>query len=92
MSNNFETDQHTHGPAKALEDGYTTDNESSHEDTEWLRLAKEAYRASDDWFDIAVRRLVERDLHLFNSVHPAGSRYNDASYDKRSKIFRPNRS
>ena len=78
------------------EDGYTNlgsaiedQDEDPGSDTFWLKRCSSAFEASQDWFDVAVRRKMEDNMRLFNSTHTRGSRYSDESYAKRSKLFRP---
>lgn len=81
---------------QSTEKGYT--NEGSAIDTSaddpandsfWIKRARESYEASQDWFDVSVRRKTEDHMRLFNSDHPRGSRYHDEAYRKRSRLFRP---
>lgn len=74
-------------PAAALEDGY--ESSASPKDYDYLNRARQAFRSSDDWFDKSLRHEIEKDIDLFHSRHPAGSKYHDESYGKRSQLFRP---
>lgn len=56
---------------------------------EWLQLARDAYDSSDSYFSSSIRKQVEKNIALFNSRHPSGSKYHQDSYKYRSKIFRP---
>lgn len=67
-----------------------TDEEPIQEDgMNWLSVAKDAYNKSDDFFSSSLRKQIEKNIDLFNSRHPSGSKYHQDSYKYRSKIFRP---
>lgn len=55
----------------------------------WLRIAKDAYRSSTNYYDSSLRRQWEKNLAMFQSKHPRGSKYHTEGYRHRSKIFRP---
>ena len=55
----------------------------------WLRLAEEAYTSSTTYLDSNYRQQWERNLSLFQSQHPSGSKYHTAPYTHRSRLFRP---
>lgn len=55
----------------------------------WLSIAQDAYKSSTDYFDANIRKQIEKNISLFRSKHPAGSKYFTDSYKYRSKIFRP---
>lgn len=59
------------------------------EDREWMRYARDAYQSSETWFDSSMRKVFERSLANFRSVHPPGSKYYTEQYLKKSRIFRP---
>jgi len=59
------------------------------EDTDWLALAQDAYRTSTDYYNSSLRKQFERNISMFNSKHPSGSKYNSDAYKYRSKLFRP---
>lgn len=65
------------------------ENEEPDEDTDWLALAADAYRTSTDYYNSSLRKQFERNLAMFNSRHPSGSKYHSDAYKYRSKIFRP---
>jgi hypothetical protein len=80
------------------EDGYTNYGSAEEgidpsldpgNDEYWIRRARSSYQSSQTWFDTSVRRRMEDNMRLFNSDHPRGSRYREAQYSKRSKLFRP---
>lgn len=55
----------------------------------WLQLAKEAYDKSTSFVDNNYRRTWEDNLRHFQCRHHSGSKYYKASYQHRSKVFRP---
>lgn len=59
------------------------------EDEDWLQMARDAYRASTDYMNSSLRKQFEKNLALFRSKHPSGSKYHSKAYQHRSKIFRP---
>lgn len=56
---------------------------------DWLAVAKDAFVKSDEYFGTNVSNQVTRNISLFNSKHPSGSKYHSDGYRFRSKIFRP---
>jgi hypothetical protein len=68
----------------------TADPDSTGSDeASWLSRARAAYRASTDYVNSNFRKDWEDSIRAFNNQHPADSKYNAPSYDKRSKLFRP---
>ena len=59
------------------------------EETDWLQVAKDAFTSSTTYFDANWRKPMERNIALFQSRHPNGSKYNSEAYKKRSRLFRP---
>lgn len=55
----------------------------------WLKLASDAYRASTSYLDSNYRKQWERNISLFQSDHPSGSKYHTQQYTHRSRLFRP---
>ena len=55
----------------------------------WLSVARDAWSTSTDYFDANIRRQLEKNVQLFRSKHPSGSKYHTDAYRYRSKIFRP---
>lgn len=55
----------------------------------WMKLASDAYKRSTDYFDNNYRKSWENDLRMFQSRHPADSKYNTDAYRFRSRAFRP---
>ena len=58
-------------------------------DRAWLQRAKSAYYNSTNYVDTNYRKQWEDSIRAFNNQHPNDSKYVQASYDKRSKIYRP---
>ncbi len=56
---------------------------------DWLKLAKDAYSRSTNYFDNNYRKQFEDNLRRFQSKHPKDSKYNSDAYKYRSRIFRP---
>lgn len=56
---------------------------------DWLSLAQKAYTASTAYIDANYRKGWDDSIRAFNNQHPSDSKYNQPSYDKRSKLFRP---
>ena len=73
-------------PDPGIED---PNSEKGKTEDKWLRIARQAYESSSDWVDANLRFQWDKSLSLFNSYHPAGSKYNTDAYAKRSKFFRP---
>ena len=67
--------------------GRTSD--TAGDDAQWLQTANSCYRQSTDFFDANLRVRMEESADLYRSKHPRGSKYNLASFSKRSKLFRP---
>ena len=55
----------------------------------WLELARRAYESSTSYLDSNYRKQWERNIALFRSQHPTGSKYNTQTYQHRSRLFRP---
>ncbi|MDB5975158.1 MAG: hypothetical protein JWR07_1918 [Nevskia sp.] len=56
---------------------------------EWLQLAQHAYRSSTSYVDTNYRKTWEDSIRAFHSQHASDSKYTSASYEKRSRLFRP---
>lgn len=56
---------------------------------DWLQIAKDAFTSSTTYFDANWRSSFERNISLFQSKHPSGSKYNSDAFKKRSRLFRP---
>lgn len=61
----------------------------SEQATDWLSLARESFNASTTYVDANWRKRWERNIALFQSRHPDGSKYNTPAYKHRSRYFRP---
>jgi len=59
------------------------------EKSPWLTLAKDAYDSSTSYLDANYRRQWDRNISLFQSQHPTGSKYHSSQYQHRSRLFRP---
>ena len=57
--------------------------------TDWLTIARDSFTSSTSYFDANYRKQIEDNINLFNSKHPAGSKYLTDGYKHRSKLFRP---
>lgn len=55
----------------------------------WIKLAKDAYSRSTNYFDNNYRKSWEDNLRMFQSKHPRDSKYMSDAYKYRSRIFRP---
>lgn len=56
---------------------------------DWLQIAKDAYSGSTNYMDANWRKRWEDNIAMFQSRHPAGSKYNSEAYKHRSRLFRP---
>ena len=65
------------------------DAEETPKDDKWIRIARQIYEDSTEYLDANIRYQWEKNLSLFNSNHPPGSKYNSVAYEKRSRFFRP---
>jgi hypothetical protein len=59
------------------------------EGPDWLQIAKDAFTSSTTYLDANLRPQFERNISLFQSKHPSGSKYNSDAFRKRSRLFRP---
>ena len=57
--------------------------------TDWLKLSKQSYDSSTSYVDNNFRKRWENAIRMFNSKHPADSKYGSEAFKHRSKIFRP---
>lgn len=76
----FETHQNRSAEAGAGQAG---------EESRWLDLTRNAWRASASFIDTNLRRVWENNLRAFQSQHPGGSKYYGSDYKHRSKVYRP---
>jgi hypothetical protein len=65
------------------------DVDSTAEGPDWLSIARDSFQSSTDYLDANWRKQMERNIALFQSRHPDGSKYNSAAYKHRSRLFRP---
>lgn len=56
---------------------------------DWLKIAADAYSSSTTYVDANYRKKWEDAINMFNSKHPAESKYHSDAYKHRSKYFRP---
>jgi len=85
----------------ALEEGYTEQGSEDNAkidrhnmsnprtEEDWIAIARDAYETSTSYLDNNIRKQIEKNLALFRSKHPSGSKYYSDSYKYRSKVFRP---
>lgn len=59
------------------------------EGRDWLAIARDAYTASTNYMDANWRKRWEDSVAMFQSRHPADSKYNHELYKHRSRLFRP---
>lgn len=57
--------------------------------TDFLSIAADAFDSSTSYMDANWRKQWEDSLALFQSRHPAGSKYNSDEFKHRSRLFRP---
>jgi hypothetical protein len=62
---------------------------SAEPDRDWLKIAKDSFSGSSSYLDANWRKQWEDNIALFQSRHPAGSKYNSDAYKHRSRLFRP---
>jgi hypothetical protein len=70
-------------------DSVPLDADETPTESKWIRIARQIYDDSTEYLDANIRYQWEKNLSLFNSNHPPGSKYNTAAYEKRSTFFRP---
>jgi len=56
---------------------------------EWLKLAQSAFSTSETWMESNLRERWRKNIAMFHSRHPSGSKYHTDQYKYRSKIYRP---
>lgn len=59
------------------------------DEEDWLKRAQQAFQDSTNYVDSNYRKVWEDSIRAFHSQHPADSKYNAVSYEKRSRLFRP---
>jgi hypothetical protein len=67
----------------------TSEAKDKGDEGSWIKRAGSAYRASTSYIDSNMRKSWDDAIRAFNSQHPTDSKYNTASYEKRSKLYRP---
>ena len=70
-------------------DAAQTESQPSEQDAYYIKVAQEAYQASTSYIDSNYRARWENAIRHFQSKHASGSKYNKATYQYRSKLFRP---
>ncbi|MDO9402046.1 MAG: hypothetical protein Q7T46_11465 [Polaromonas sp.] len=73
-------------PAIPMNDGESGEDTP---DRDWLGIAKDAFTSSTSYMDANWRKSWEDNIAMFQSRHPAGSKYNSDAYKHRSRLFRP---
>src|ERR1700734_3997966 len=58
-------------------------------DGDMLRVARQCYDTTEEYFNASHRNRVMDAMARFRSMHPRGSKYWTDSYKRRSKTFRP---
>jgi hypothetical protein len=71
------------------EDSEAPEREWADQSYDWMRVAKETWRSSTNFFDTNYRKRIEDSIRAFNSQHSQDSKYNSQAYQKRSNIYRP---
>lgn len=61
----------------------------AHHNDKWLERASSAFEASTTYIDSNYRSQWEKNLALFQSKHPNGSKYHSDTYKFKSRLFRP---
>lgn len=56
---------------------------------DWLKLARDSFQSSTSYMDANWRKHWEDSIAMFQSRHPAGSKYNSEAYKHKSRLFRP---
>ena len=68
----------------------TADNDQVEKaDGDWMIRARSAFNSSTTYIDNNLRKSWDDSIRSFNSQHANDSKYNNAAYDKRSKLYRP---
>jgi len=55
----------------------------------WMSMSRDAFETSETYFDVAVRRDMERNVAHFRGRHAPGSKYYTEQFAARAKGFRP---
>lgn len=72
-----------------IEAGQTPGQQEMVPTTDWIGMARSAFKASDTYFNASIRPQVTDDLRQFYGFHPLGSKYLSDGYKARSRLFRP---
>jgi hypothetical protein len=75
-----------------VNDGAPETSRASNEtgqDIDWLTRAREAFRSSTSYVDSNYRKKWDDSIKAFHNEHASDSKYNTASFEKRSRIYRP---
>jgi len=67
----------------------STDVAKAPGDDRILKLTRDAYQSSTNYFDANIRNEIAQDLRQWQSVHSPNSKYLSPGYAGRSKLFRP---
>jgi hypothetical protein len=76
----------TEEPSIPLNDATT---EQPEQGRDWLGIARDAFKSSTSYLDANWRKKWEDSIAMFQSRHPAGSKYNSEAYKHKSRLFRP---
>jgi hypothetical protein len=78
------------GPRAGLYQGETpTAGGKAAGQSQWMKLARDAYSRSTNYFENNYRKRWEDNLRMFQSKHPRDSKYQSDNYKYRSRMFRP---
>lgn len=66
-----------------------SEDSASERGSDWLQIARDAFESSTNYLDANHRKVWERNIALFQSKHPTGSKYLSSAYKSRSRLFRP---
>jgi len=65
------------------------DTPSGEKKDTWLQIATDAFTASTTYMEANYRKTFEKNIALFQSRHPSGSKYLSPAFKARSRLFRP---
>lgn len=72
-----------------MEQGFTAAPMAEEVKINFLDLARDADNSSTTWFDSNVRQTIQSSVNQFYGRHDTGSRYHEAFFKSRSKLFMP---
>jgi hypothetical protein len=78
-----------HGEDGSTQAAEERDESGAPRETDFLQLARDMYTHSTDYVTANLRAQWEKNLRMFQSRHPQGSKYESSEYALRSKLFRP---